>query len=551
MPRARHTSAGGRRTDVTASRPRILVADPIAEPGLAILEQAGEVLVRPGLSPQELADAAGDVDAIVVRSGAKVTAEVIDAAKRLKVIARAGVGVDNIDVDAATRRGVLVVNSPAGNTLAAAEHTIALLLAAARNIPQAQAAMRSGRWDRSMFMGRQVLGKTLGIVGFGRIGREVAKRAICLGMKVAVHDPYVADDVIRAHGCRPVPHLGELLEMSDFVSLHAQLTPQTKGMIGEDELRRMRRTALLINCARGALVDEQALVRALQEGWIAGAALDVFADDRHPPRELLEMSNVVATPHLGASTEEAQAQVAVDAAEQVVAVLHGKTAWSPVNAPALPPEAQAAVEPYVGLANALGKLAAALGERGAEQIAVSGSEDLADEHLAVLARYAVAAYLLAATGQDASYVNAPLLASERGIEMAIVRGEGPQGYKQWLSVSTQVAGEITRLDGVLVGEGLPRLVRLGDFTIDVVPRGRTLIIWHGQPGKPGFIGRVGTILGDKGISITGIEVGLEEVEGVGLMLVQVSQELDEDTLSQVRSLTGVLRTVVVDFGGPS
>ncbi len=530
-------------------RPTILVADPIAEEGIRILEQAGDVVVKTGLGEDELVRAVADADAIVVRSATKVTARVIAAAKRIKIIARAGVGTDNIDVEAATRHGVLVVNSPAGNTLAAAEHTIALLLAAARNIPQACAAMRAGQWDRSRFIGRQLFGKTLGIIGFGRIGREVARRARCMGMNVIVYDPFVSEEVINANHCTPCKELSHLLAESDFVSLHAQLTPQNRGMIGEEQLRQMKQTAVLVNCARGALIEEKALIKALREGWIAGAALDVFSDDKHPPRELLEMENVVATPHLGASTEEAQAQVAVDVAEQVVAVLQGRPARSPVNAPALPPEALTAVAPYLNLAQSLGRLAGALATRAPQRIVVSGSADLTDEHLNLLGRYALAEYITTATGQPANYVNATVIAAEQGVEMAIGRGEGPRGYEQWIIVSIEGPDERIRLDGALVGRGIPRLVRLGEFTVDLVPQGRTLVIWHGQPGKPGFIGRIGTLLGNRGISITGIEVSLEAVDGVGLMLVQVAQELDAQVLEEIQQLPGVLRTEVVQFGG--
>jgi D-3-phosphoglycerate dehydrogenase len=530
------------------TRARILVADEIAESGLAILEQAGEVLVKTQMSAEELRESVRDVDAIVVRSATKITADIIEVGRRLKVIARAGVGVDNIDVEAATRLGVLVVNSPAGNTLAAAEHTVAMLMAAARNIPQAHAAMRSGKWNRADFVGRQLFGKTLGIIGFGRIGREVAARAKALGMWVLAFDPFVSKERIEAEGVKSAG-LAELLAESDFVTLHAQLTHQTQGMIREEQLRQMKPTAILVNCARGGLVDEGALVRALRERWIEGAALDVFADDRHPSPELVQMPNVVVTPHLGASTEEAQSQVAVDVAEQVVAVLQGRSPRSPVNAPALPPDQEMAMGGYLILARALGRLAGAMATQAAERLAVAASDDVADEHLGLLARHVVAEYLRAATGQSANYVNALLVAAEHGMEVAMVRGQGPAGYQRWASVDLTVGERMEHLAGVLVGEGPPRLVNLGGFAIDVAPRGRTLILWHGKPGQPGFIGKLGTILGERGISITGIEVGLEPVGGVGLMLVEVKDDLSDELMSEIQNLPDVLRTVLVDFGG--
>lgn len=532
------------------SRPVILVADPLADAGLQVLRKGGEVVERIGLAPEEMRQAAANADAIVVRSSSQITADIMEAAPRLRVVARAGVGVDNIDVDAATRLGILVVNSPAGNTLAAAEHTIAMLLAAARNIPQAHAAMRSGRWDRGKFMGRQILGKTLGVVGFGRIGREVAARARGLGLRVLAYDPFISDDRVAAEGAQAVG-LDQLLAESDFVTLHAQLTPETEGMIGEAELRRMKPSALLINCARGTLVQEKALVQALQEGWIDGAALDVFADDKHPSQELLEMPNVVVTPHLGASTEEAQVQVAVDVAEQVVAVLQGQPARSPVNAPALKPEEQEALAHYIELAEALGRLAAVLARRAPHRVTVAACDNVADEHMSLLARYLVAAYVRRATGQMANYVNAPLVAAERGIGLATARSQGPTGYERWLQVDLASDEGSTHLAGVLVGDGPPRIVDIDGFSIEVPPRGRTLMLWHGRPGQPGFIGKIGTILGDRGISIAGIEVGLEAVKGIGLMLVQVQQDLGDEVLAVINALPGVLRTAVVDFGGGS
>lgn len=528
-------------------RPKILIADPLAEPGPSILREVGEVIEKFKMGRDELLEAVRDVDAIVVRSQTYVTAEVIEAAPKLRVVARAGVGVDNIDVDAATRRGVLVVNSPAGNTLAAAEHTIALLLAAARNIPQAYAEMRTGKFDRGKFTGRQVLGKTLGVVGYGRIGREVALRAKALGMKVLACDPYVADERIEQDGAKPVS-LDELLAQSDFVSLHVALREETKGMMGEAQFRAMKPTAIFINVARGKLVDEAALIRALQEKWIAGAALDVFADDKNPSPELLAMPNVVATPHLGASTAEAQEQVARDAAEQVAAVLQGRAARWAVNAPVLPPEAEENVGPYLELARCLGAFAASLASKLALRITVAAGPQLTDEQVGLVARCGVAEYLRRISGQSVTYVNAVLVARERGAQVAIVQADGLEGYQRWATLTLETEDSVIKIGGAVLGDGLPRLVRLDDFVVDFVLRGRVLMIWHGQPGKPGFIGKVGTILGNAGISITGIEVGLEPVDGVGLMLVSVEHPIPHEVLAEVSSLEGVRQALVADVG---
>ncbi|MBC7288461.1 MAG: phosphoglycerate dehydrogenase, partial [Armatimonadetes bacterium] len=520
-----------------SSRPKILVADKLDKEGLAILAQAGEVIERTDMSREELLAAVAEVDAIVVRSGTRVTAEVIEAAPRLRVIARAGVGTDNIDVEAATRKGVVVVNSPAGNTLAAAEYTIAMMLAIARKIPQADASTRAGNWDRRSFMGRQLYGKTLGVIGFGRIGRAVSQRALAFGMTVLAHDPYVAPAVMEEMGVQPTP-FDELLARADFVTLHADLRDENRHMIAEPQLRQMKKEAFLINCARGGLIDEQALIQALKEGWIAGAALDVFETEPRPNPELLALPNVVVTPHLGASTVEAQAQVAVDAAEQVVSVLAGRAARWAVNAPALPPEAEKEIAPYLELASALGTMAAALCDGLLPSFLISGPDHLSDQYLELAARFAAARYLATGTGNEVNYVNVTLVADEHGMKIDSGRGDGPEGYRQWLTLLLSDGSRAVRLAGVLVG-GLPRIVEVDGFGIDLVPRGRVLCIWHGAPGRPGFIGRVGTILGDRGISITGIEVGIEPMGGVGFMAVQVEQDLSHDVLEEIRGISDV------------
>ncbi len=328
---------------------RILVTDPLADEGLAILEESGDVEALPDLSEDELVQAIVGADALVVRSGTQVTERVIRAADSLQIIARAGVGVDNIDIPAATACGILVVNCPAGNTVAAAEHTVALLLAVARNIPQAHAALKDGRWDRKRFMGRQVADKTLGIIGLGRIGLEVARRARGLQMQVLAYDPYLSAQRAEDVGAQ-ICTLEELLQQADFVTIHSALTDETRGMIGAEQLALMKPQAIIINCARGGIISETALLDALNSGQLAGAALDVFEDGSRPNPDLVALDNVVVTPHLGASTSEAQVSVAVDAARQVVDVLSGRPAHWPVNMPALSEE----ITPGAGTRSARG-----------------------------------------------------------------------------------------------------------------------------------------------------------------------------------------------------
>lgn len=335
---------------------RILVSDPVAEAGIEVLRQAGEVDVRTGLPREELVRIIGEYDALVVRSETKVTAEVIEAARRLRIIGRAGVGVDNIDVAAATQRGIIVVNSPEGNTIAAAEHTIALMMAMARNIPQADRSLRAGEWKRSKFVGTEVYRKTLGIIGLGKIGREVARRAKGLGMNVVAYDPFTPTEVAERIGVK-LTDLNSLLAQSDFVTIHTPLNEQTRHLINAERIALMKDGARLINCARGGIVDEGALAEALRSGKLAGAAVDVFSKEPPPPdNPLIALENCVVTPHLGASTEEAQVNVAVDVAEQIVSVLRGGPARSAVNLPPIDPEMLQRIAPYLLLAEKIGKL---------------------------------------------------------------------------------------------------------------------------------------------------------------------------------------------------
>jgi len=486
---------------------RILVSDPIAEEGIQILRDAGEVKQVTGLGEAELADLIGAFDALVVRSATKVTRPVIEAAHKLQVIARAGVGVDNVDVAAATRRGILVVNSPAGNTMAATEHTIAMLLAAARMIPQGNQDIKAGRWDRKRFVGRQVSGKVLGIVGLGKVGSEVARRAGALGMKLLVYDPYVSSQQAESLGAE-LRDLGSLLPEADFVTIHAPLTPDTHHLIGAEQLDKLKPDAILINCARGGLVDEAALLDKLAAGELAGAALDVFEDEPTPSPELVGLPNVIATPHLGASTQEAQVNVAVDVARQVVDVLAGRPPRWPVNAPALPPEALAAIEPFIPLVRALGRLQHALWRAAIQRAELRCSADLAPEYLNILNHHFLVALLEA--------------------------------------VITGSAGDCA-VAGALIRESDPRIVNVDGFSLDLVPTGAVLLIWNSEPQRPGFVGKFGTLMGSAGVNIRGIQVAPEEIVGVGLMAVNLAQPIDQSLADQVMLLPGVERTVAVDF----
>ncbi len=525
---------------------RIVVCDPIAEEGLATLEAAATVDVLPGLTEEQLAEAVVGADALVVRSGTQITSNIIEAADKLKIIARAGVGVDNIDIPAATRRGVLVVNCPTGNTVAAAEHTIAMLMAAARNIPPAHATLKAGTWDRKRFMGRQVTGKTLGIVGLGKIGTGVARRARGLGMEIVAYDPYIAPQHADSLGVEMLS-LEEVLQRADFLTVHTGLTDETRGLIGAEQLALMKPQAILINCARGGIVDEQALVAALQKEELAGAALDVFEGGSRPNPELLALDNVVVTPHLGASTTEAQVSVAVDAAQQVVDVLAGQPPRWPVNMPALPPEQLATVQRYLPVVTSLARLQHALATGAVGRITMRGGGELSTDHLQMLTRYFLVGLLSPVAEEAVNHVNAFAVAQDRGIEVVQSKMGDGTGYTNLLETITEAGGEQLVVSGTITDAGQVRIVALAGFETDLAPAGAMLLVWNAEPEGPGFVGRLGTLLGDAEISIHGLQVARGEVGGEGLMVVQIAAPLDAELLACIGELRGVTRTELVEF----
>src|SRR3989449_5824838 len=413
---------------------RLLVCDPIAEDGVEALKRSGaDVDVRTGLSPVELRKSVDGYDALVVRSETKVTREIIEASSTLQVVGRAGIGVDNIDLDAATEKGVVVVNAPTGNVISAAEHAIALMLSLSRHIPEANASLRSGKWERGRFMGLEVRGKTLGIVGLGQVGSEVARRARGLEMRVVAHDPFVPEERARVLGVDLLP-LDRLLRESDFVSVHTTLSEGTRSLLAEKELHMMKPSARVINTARGGIVSEAALEKALREGWIAGAALDVFEKEPLTEHPLFELPNVVVTPHLGASTAEAQERVAVDVAEQILAVLSGQPARYAVNAPLIPPETYSYLAPYLPVAHKVGRLAVQLREGQMGGILIDYSGEIA-QHDTTPLKAAVLSGVLSLVSEDyVNVVNVDIIAGRRGINITETRSGSHELYANVITV---------------------------------------------------------------------------------------------------------------------
>ncbi len=521
---------------------KVLVTDPIASDGLDILRRHAEVEVRLGLPTQELATIIGGFDGLVVRSETRVTAPVIDAATHLQVIGRAGVGVDNIDLEAATRRGIVVVNTPTANTVSAAEHTLALLLAVARHIPQANALLKQGKWQRNSFVGVEVRNKTLGIVGLGQVGSEVARRAQGLEMRVIAHDPFISLEHAHNLGVELVS-LPDLLSQSGFISLHVPLTPQTQGLIGHRELALMKPGAYLINTARGGIIDEEALAEALALGGLAGAAVDVFAEE--PPRDspLLRSDKAIITPHLGASTVEAQADVAVAVAEQVVAVLQGHPARYAVNAPFIPPEMMAAVGPFLGVASHIGKLATQLAEGQLSAITIKYEGDIANYEAGALKVALLGGLLEPISEERVNLVNANMVAAKRGLRIMEQKEPVCENYGSLITVEVTTSAGTTTVAGTYM-RGETHIVHVNGYWVDVVASGGYWLVSHHRD-RPGLIGAVGTILGNGDINISSMQVSRLQPRGPALMVLGMDEPVGERQLQHILDLPDVYTAKVV------
>jgi D-3-phosphoglycerate dehydrogenase len=516
---------------------RILVTEPLAKEGLDVLKGGAQVDLDTGLNAADLLRRVQDVDGLLVRSKTRVTAEVLAAAPRLKVVGRVGTGVDNIDLDAATRRGVVVVNAPYGNTVSVAEHTLGLLLALARHIPQADASMHMGRWEKTSFEGEQIRGKVLGLIGLGRVGAAVARRALGLEMKVIAHDAFVTPERAAQMGISWVP-LGELLSSADFVSLHLPDTDQTRRMIGARELGQMKATAYLINCARGSLVDEGALVDALNGGQLAGAGLDVFSREPLPDCALLHHERVVLTPHLAGSTAEAQRDSAVEVAEQVLYVLRGGVPKYPVNAPALSPEELETVGPYLDLAQRLGKFYAQWSGNHLQSVEVACTGELAGQRLDLVVSSLLVGLLASSAEEGVNWINAQLVAKERGIAFAgrLEPGATLAGWSSWIELRVTSDGQQRSVAGAVL-RGEPHIVQVSGYWLDFVARGLLLVSDHRE--QPGILGRMGTVLGDAGVNIHFVQVGRQERGGAGLLVMGLDDPLTPAVLEQVLALPSI------------
>ena len=534
---------------------RVIVTDSLSEVGIKKLREFAEVDIELDLSKEDLKERIADYDAIVIRSGTKVTKEIIEAGStgRLKVIGRAGVGVDNIAVETATEKGILVVNSPEANTISAAEHTIAMLLSLSRKIPAANVSLKSGKWDRKKHMGVEVNGKVLGIIGLGRVGSEVAKRVKGLGMKVVAYDPFITVEKAKELGIT-LASLNETIQVADFVTLHTPLTKDTRHLIGANEFALMKGGVRVINCARGGIIDEHALKEAIESGKVAGAALDVFEQEPPEERDLLELEEVIVTPHLGASTTEAQKAAALGIADEVIDALQNKPVRNTVNMIYVEEEIMDTINPYLGLGEKLGLLAAQLIPKTGriEQFNVSyeGELGLADAGIGKNTRIITRAILkssLSLFTDGVNYVNAEAIAKKFGIKITESKTEEIEDFSSLISITTitRIEGEEKKktVAGTLFGKDDPRIVKINGYRVDASPSGCMLICSFLD--KPRVIGPVCTILGDRSINIAGMQVGREKVGGEAVMVINVDSMVSEGCIEEIKHVENIFDVMLV------
>jgi D-3-phosphoglycerate dehydrogenase len=519
--------------------PRIFIADALSPRCQERLSQEADFDVdfRPGLSGQELRDAVHDAEGLVVRSATRVDGDLLAAAPVLKVVGRAGEGVDNIDVDQATERGVVVMNTPGGNTISAAEQTFCLLLALARHLPDASRSVREGRWERARFLGTELYGKVLGVVGLGKIGREVAARARAFGMEVLGHDPFLPEE--QAERLQLELHdLDTLLEKVDFLTVHAPRTTKTKHLIGREEIARMPRGVRLINCARGGLYDEQAVADAIREGHVAGAAFDVFEAEPPDASPLPQLEQVICTPHLGASTQEAQEKVAIRIAEQIIQLFRNGTADHALNVDSVDPQLRARLDPYRALCEQLGRLHAQLLDAPLREIQVEFQGAVRDLPTRPITAALLKGYLEGALSEPVNQVNAWVIAERVGISVTEVLSGEHADFSNLITATFRTAGGDHSVSGTLFGRHLPRIVRLEEYHLEIVPEGDIFLFTNDD--RPGMIGKVGSILGGAGVNIAHMSLGRDRSGGEALAALNTDSQVSDEVATQVAELPGIL-----------
>jgi len=524
---------------------RVLVSDPISAKGIEILKKAGiEVDVKTGLKPEELKAIIGGYHGLIIRSATKVTADIIETATSLKVVGRAGSGLDNVDKAAATKKGIVVMNTPGGNTMTTAEHTVALMFALARLIPQASASMKQGMWEKKKFEGVELFNKTLGIIGLGNIGSQVAKKALGLEMNVIAFDPFLSEERARETGIERAS-LEDIWARADFISIHTPLTPETKNLINKKTIAMMKDGVRILNCARGGIVNEKDLEEALTSGKVAGAALDVF--EKEPPEDtsLCKLDRVVCTPHLGAATKEAQENVAIAVAEQVSDYLVKGIIRNAVNFPSIPPEQLPLLSPYLKLAEKLGSFAAQVFEYGVKELTVEFRGKASEVNSAPITIAALKGFLTPILEETVNFVNAPFIAKERGIEVKETKSMDSGDYQSLLCIHLKARGKENYICGTVFGKKDPRIIRVDDFPVEIIPEGTMLFMFNND--KPGVIGSIGSLLGARKINIARMHFGREEAGGRAISVVNVDSPITADILEEIKGLPNILSVRLVEL----
>ncbi|MEI0447244.1 phosphoglycerate dehydrogenase [Brachyspira intermedia] len=519
---------------------KVLITDKVNECVKDIIADVSEAVFLPTMSEDELVKVIGEYDALMVRSQTKVTKRIIEAGKNLKIIGRAGVGVDNIDVEAATEKGIIVVNSPDGNTIAASEHTIALVLAVSRNIVPAAVSTKDAKWNRDKFTGNELLGKTLGVMGFGRIGRKVVHIALAIGMKVIVYDPFATEEIVQKAGAVYETSLDEFLPKLDYLSLHIPKTPETNNIINKDNLCKMKNTAIIINCSRGGLVNEEDLKNALENGTIAAAAVDVFVNEpkiETCPLVEYKKDNLILTPHLGASTKEAQINVALDVAKQIKQVLSGGYTESAVNIPSLNPEKLEPVKDYMKISENAGEMIMQTANGKIKFLEITAQGDLINLDIQPL-EVAILKGALSYMFQDVNYVNAPYLAKQRGIEVKTIKSEAPSTFTSILKVKLTTDKETTSVSVSLIAKNIARIVKFNDYDVIIKPQPHILIVPH--INQPAMVAKVATVLSGDGINIGSMSVS-ENIKGssTSIMAINVDRVIGNDVITKISNIEGV------------
>ncbi|HDH06622.1 MAG TPA: phosphoglycerate dehydrogenase [Nitrospirae bacterium] len=517
---------------------KVLVSDNISDKGINILEKAGlEVDVKTGLAPERLEKEIGRYDALIIRSATKVTADLIKSAKKLRVIGRAGSGLDNVDKIAATKRGIVVMNTPGGNTITTAEHTVALLLSMARQIPRATASMKQGKWEKKKFIGVELYNKTLGIIGLGNIGAHVAKMAQGMGMNVITYDPYLSEEKAKTLGVTVV-ELNGLFKKADFITSHIPLTKETKNLINAKTIAKMKKGVRIINAARGGIIDEKALYKALKSGRVAGAALDVF--EKEPPEgsPLLELDNFICTPHLGASTADAQENVAVAVANQIVDYLVSGTIRNAVNFPSVSADVFPVLQPYINLAERLGGFISQNFDGGIDEIIIEYKGAITELNLEPVTIAALKGILTPILEETVNFINAPLIAKERGIEVKEITTDDAGNYQSMMVIKIKSGKKESSVSGILHGKKEPRIISVNGFAVEIIPEGEMLVL--SNTDKPGVIGNLGTLLGKNNINIARMHFGRANQGGKAISVVSVDIAVPMTILTKIRKLPNVL-----------